>query len=81
VQKFLPIQRQHREVLDQWLEKRRTRAGPIFLTRSGKRLDRTETFVMRQDHEEQPHSRVDDRTPAEQEHQPMHEGHVSRGGR
>ena len=46
VQKFLPIQRQHREVLDQWLEKRGTQAGPIFLTRSGKRLDRTQAFVI-----------------------------------
>jgi integrase/recombinase XerD len=46
VQKFLPIQKQHREVLDQWLEQRGTQAGPIFLTRSGKRLDRTEAFLI-----------------------------------
>jgi integrase/recombinase XerD len=46
VQKFLPIQRQHREVLDQWLEQRGTQAGPIFLTRSGKRLDRTQAFLI-----------------------------------
>jgi integrase/recombinase XerD len=46
VQRFIPIQKQHREVLDQWLEKRGKKAGPIFVTRSGKRLDRTQAFVI-----------------------------------
>ena len=38
MQKFIPIQNPHREVLDPWLEERREGEGPIFLTRSGKRL-------------------------------------------
>jgi integrase/recombinase XerD len=46
VQRLIPIQKQHREVLDQWLEKRGTQAGPVFLTRSGKRLDRTQAFLI-----------------------------------
>jgi integrase/recombinase XerD len=46
VQRFIPIQKQHREVLDQWLEKRRMGEGPIFPTRSGKRLDRTQVFMI-----------------------------------
>jgi site-specific recombinase XerD len=46
VQRFIPIQKQYREVLDQWLEKRGTEPGPIFLTRSGKRLDRAPAFVI-----------------------------------
>ena len=46
VQKFLPIQKQHREVLDQWLEQRGNVPGPIFSTRSGKRLDRTQAFLI-----------------------------------
>ena len=46
VQKFLPIQRQHREVLDEWLEERGPALGPLFRTRSGKRLDRTQAFLI-----------------------------------
>jgi integrase/recombinase XerD len=46
VQKFIPIQKQHREVLDEWLEERGPTPGPIFRTRSGKRLDRTQIFVI-----------------------------------
>jgi integrase/recombinase XerD len=46
VQRFIPIQKQHRDVLDQWLEKRGKNVGPIFPTRSGKRLDRTQAFVI-----------------------------------
>jgi nitroreductase/site-specific recombinase XerC len=45
-QKFLPIQKQHREVLDQWLEPRGNVPGPLFSTRSGKRLDRTQAFLI-----------------------------------
>jgi integrase/recombinase XerD len=46
VQRFIPIQKQHREVLDEWLEERGTAPGPIFRTRSGKRLDRTQAFLI-----------------------------------
>jgi integrase/recombinase XerD len=45
VQKFIPIQRQHRDVLDEWLGKRGEAPGRMFLTRSGKRLDRTQAFL------------------------------------
>jgi site-specific recombinase XerC len=46
VQRFIPIQKQHREVLDAWLEKRADGPGPIFLTRGGKQLDRTQAFLI-----------------------------------
>ncbi len=46
VQRFIPIQRQHREVLDEWLGKRGEATGPVFLTWSGKRLDRTQAFLI-----------------------------------
>jgi integrase/recombinase XerD len=46
VHRFIPLQKQHREVLDQWLEERGPDPGPIFRTRSGKRLDRTQAFLI-----------------------------------
>jgi integrase/recombinase XerD len=48
VQRFLPIQKQHREVLDEWIAQRGGGEGPIFRTRSGKRLDRTQAFLILQ---------------------------------
>lgn len=45
-QRFIPLQKQHREVLDQWLEERGPDPGPIFRTRSGKRLGRTQGFLI-----------------------------------
>jgi integrase/recombinase XerD len=46
VQKFLPIQKVHCDVLDKWLAARRASPGPLFTTRSGERLDRTQAFVI-----------------------------------
>ncbi|MGH8058866.1 MAG: tyrosine-type recombinase/integrase [Candidatus Entotheonellia bacterium] len=46
VQRFLPIQKTHREVLDEWLKARGNQPGPLFTTRSSKRLDRTQAFVI-----------------------------------
>jgi hypothetical protein len=46
VQHFIPIQKQPREVLDAWLEKRGTQPGLMFLSCSGKWLDRTQAFLI-----------------------------------
>jgi site-specific recombinase XerD len=40
VQKAIPVQKQHRDVLDEWLKARGEQLGPLFPTRSGKALDR-----------------------------------------
>jgi integrase/recombinase XerD len=39
---FVPVQRDAREVLDQWLNQRGEAAGPLFATRNGRRLSRRE---------------------------------------
>jgi integrase/recombinase XerD len=46
LQKFIPIQRHHREVLDEWLEERGQQPGPLFPTRAGKALDRKQAFAI-----------------------------------
>jgi integrase/recombinase XerD len=46
VQKSIPVQKQHREVLDEWLKDRGERPGPLFPTRSGKALDRRQVFAI-----------------------------------
>jgi integrase/recombinase XerD len=48
IQKFVPVQRQHREVLDAWLNERGETPGPLFPTRTGKALNRKEAFVILQ---------------------------------
>jgi integrase/recombinase XerD len=48
IQKFIPVQRQHREVLDAWLNERGETPGPLFPTRTGKALNRKEAFVILQ---------------------------------
>jgi integrase/recombinase XerD len=46
VQKYIPVQRQQREVLEEWLTERGSAPGPVFLTRSGARLDRRQVFLI-----------------------------------
>lgn len=46
VQKRIPVQKQHRDVLDAWLEQRGDMPGPLFPTRSGKALDRRQAFAI-----------------------------------
>jgi integrase/recombinase XerD len=46
VQKSIPVQKQHREVLDEWLKERGEQPSPLFPTRSGKALDRREAFAI-----------------------------------
>ncbi len=42
VRDFVPLHRDAREVLDDWLEERKDEATPIFLTRTGRRMSRRE---------------------------------------
>lgn len=44
VQKSVPVQKVHREVLDQWLAERGDYAGALFTTRTGKALTRQQAF-------------------------------------
>jgi hypothetical protein len=44
----VPVQRHAREVLEEWLATREQKKGPLFTTRTGKRLSRTQLFLILQ---------------------------------
>ena len=48
LQRFVPVQEQHREVLEAWLEERGEMPGPLFPTRTGRALNRKEAFAILQ---------------------------------
>jgi site-specific recombinase XerD len=48
IQRFVPVQKQHREVLEAWLTARGEAPGPLFPTRTGKALNRQEVFAILQ---------------------------------
>ncbi len=46
VRAFVPVQAQAREVLAEWLAAQPKRSGPLFTTRTGKRLTRHQLFLI-----------------------------------
>ena len=48
IRDFVPVQAQAREVLEEWLATREQKKGPVFMTRTGKRLSRTQLFLILQ---------------------------------
>jgi site-specific recombinase XerD len=48
LQRFVPVQKQHREGLEAWLNERGETPGPLFPTRTGKALNRQEAFAILQ---------------------------------
>ena len=45
---FVPVQAQAREVLEEWAATSGQKTGPLFATRTGKRLSRTQMFLILQ---------------------------------
>jgi integrase/recombinase XerD len=48
IRDFVPVQAAARQVLDEWLEERRVKTGPLFPTRTGARLSRMQFFKVLQ---------------------------------
>jgi len=46
VREFVPVQTQARVVLEEWLAARPKKSGPLFTTRTGKRLTRYQLFLI-----------------------------------
>jgi integrase/recombinase XerD len=63
LQRFVPVQKQHREVLEAWLNERGETPGPLFPTRTGRALNRKEAFAILQRIARQANA---NRPPAEQ---------------
>jgi integrase/recombinase XerD len=48
VRDAVPVQRDARQVLDEWIAERGDQPGPLFMTRTGERLDRVQVFKILQ---------------------------------
>lgn len=48
VRELVPVQRDARQVLEQWIAERGEQSGPLFPTRTGDRLDRVQVFKILQ---------------------------------
>ena len=46
VRDFVPVHREERKVLDDWLKARKDDAPPLFITRTGRRLSRREAAAI-----------------------------------
>src|SRR5262249_37154843 len=58
VRDFVPVHREARKVLDDWLEARKDEAPPLFITRTGRRLSRREAAAIIQRMAAQANGRV-----------------------
>jgi len=48
IRDFVPVQAQAREVLEEWLAASGQKTGPLLTTRTGKRVSRTQMFLILQ---------------------------------